>query len=69
MTQLEKASFVLNAHHDTPSEEVGGMLYINVTETLNVAVHDDTIAYLAEEFDEYWESQYEQFLTNQTNKT
>ena len=53
MTQLEKASFVLNAHHDTPSEELGGMLYINVTEGLSVAIHDDTIAYLAEEFDEY----------------
>jgi hypothetical protein len=53
MTQLEKASFVLNAHHDTPSEELGGRLYINVTETLSVAIHDDTIAYLSEEFDEY----------------
>ena len=53
MTQLEKASFVLNAHHDTPSEEVGGMLYINVTETLSVAIHDDEVAYLAEEFDKY----------------
>ena len=52
-TDLEKASFVLNAHHDTPSEELGGRLYINVTETLNVAIHDDTIAYLAEEYDEY----------------
>ena len=39
MTQLEKASFVLNAHHDTPSEEVGGMLYINVTETLLSLIH------------------------------
>ena len=55
MTQLEKASFVLNAHHDTPSEELGGMLYINVTETLSVVIHDDTIAYLSEEFDEYSE--------------
>ena len=43
MTQLEKASFVLNAHHDTPSEEIGGRLYVNVTETLNVSVGDDTI--------------------------
>ncbi len=60
MTQLEKASFVLNAHHDTPSEELGGRLYINVTETLSVAIHDDTIAYLAEEFDEYvYETMYE----------
>ena len=53
MTQLEKASFVLNAHHDTPSEELGGMLYINVTEGLSVAIHDDTIAFLAECYDEY----------------
>ena len=52
MTDLQKASFYLNAQHDTPSEEVGGRLYINVTETLNVAVHDDTIAYLAECYDE-----------------
>ena len=52
MTQLEKASFVLNAHHDTPSEEIGGRLYVNVTETLNVSVGDDTIAYLAECYDE-----------------
>ena len=53
MTQLEKASFYLNAQHDTPSEEVGGRLYINVTETLNVQVGDDTIAYLSEVYDEY----------------
>jgi L-2-hydroxyglutarate oxidase LhgO len=52
MTQLEKASFVLNAKHDTPSEELGGRLYINVTEKLSVALHDDTIAYLAECYDE-----------------
>ena len=51
MTQLEKASFVLNAHHDTPSEEVGGMLYINVTETLSVAIHDEEVEYLAEQYD------------------
>ena len=53
MTQLEKASFVLEVHHETPSEELGGKLYINVTEYLSVAIHDDTIAYLAEEYDEY----------------
>ena len=52
MTQLEKASFVLNAQYDTPSEEVGGRLYINVTETLNVSVGDETIEYLAECYDE-----------------
>ena len=60
MTQLEKASFVLNAHHDTPSEEIGGRLYVNVTETLNVSVGDDTIAYLVECYDEYvYETMYE----------
>ena len=53
MTNLEKASFVLNAHHDTPSEELGGRLYINVTETLSVAIHDDEVEYLAKQFDEY----------------
>ena len=52
-TDLEKASFVLNTHHDTPSEELGGRLYVNVTETLSVAIHDDTIAYLVECYDEY----------------
>ena len=51
MTQLEKASFVLNAYHDTPSEEIGGMLYINVTESLCVAIHDEEIHYLAEQYD------------------
>lgn len=52
MTKLEKASFVLNAQHDTPSEEVGGMLYINVTESLCVAIHDEEVEYLAEQYDE-----------------
>tara|TARA_R110000824_G_scaffold269868_1_gene458336 strand:- start:56 stop:223 length:168 start_codon:yes stop_codon:yes gene_type:complete len=52
MTQLEKASYVLNAQHDTPSEEVGGRLYINVSEYLNVAIHDEEIHYLAECYDE-----------------
>ncbi len=52
MTQLEKASYVLNAQHNTPSEEVGGRLYVNVAKTLNVQVGDDTIAYLAECYDE-----------------
>ena len=51
MTNLEKASFILNQHHDTPSEEVGGKLYINVSEYLNVAIHDDEIEYLAEQYD------------------
>ena len=52
MTNLEKASFVLNAHHDTPSEEIGGRLYINITDSFSVSVGDDTIAYLAECYDE-----------------
>jgi|TARA_R100000995_G_C3445002_1_gene105204 hypothetical protein len=51
MTQLEKASFVLNAHHNTPSEELGGKLYINVSEYLNVAIHDEEVEYLAEQYD------------------
>ena len=51
MTNLEKASFYLNAQHDTPSEEVGGRLYINVTESLCVAIHDEEVEYLAEQYD------------------
>ena len=51
MTNLEKASFVLNAHHDTPSEELDGKLYINVSEYLNVAIHDEEVEYLAEQYD------------------
>jgi hypothetical protein len=51
MTNLEKASFVLNAQHNTPSEEVGGRLYIRVSEYLNVAIHDEEIHYLAECYD------------------
>jgi len=51
MTNLEKASFVLNARHKTPSDEVDGMLYIKVSETFTVAIHDETIAYLAEQYD------------------
>ena len=52
-TDLEKASFVLNVKYDTPSEEVGGMLYIDVTERLSVAIDRAQIEDLAEEYDEY----------------
>ena len=65
MTQLEKASFVLNAHHDTPSEELGGRLYINVTETLSVAIHPEEIEYLAERYDEI---QWNTELLNKLNQ-
>ena len=51
MTKLEKASFVLEVHHETPSEELDGKLYINVSEYLNVAIHDDEVEYLAEQYD------------------
>ena len=51
MTQLEKAAFVLEVHHETPSEEVGSKLYINVTEYLSVAIHDEEVEYLAEQYD------------------
>ena len=51
MTQLEKASLMLERHHDTPSEEVNGKLYINVSEYLNVAIHDEEVEYLAEQYD------------------
>lgn len=51
MTNLEKASFVLNAQYQTPSEELGGMLYVNVTERLSVAIDRAQIEDLAEEYD------------------
>jgi hypothetical protein len=51
MTNLEKASFVLNARHKTPSEELDGKLYINVSEYLNVAIHDEEVEYLTEQYD------------------
>ena len=52
MTQLEKASFVLEVRYETPSEEVGGKLYIDVSEYLNVAIHDEEVKYLAEQYDD-----------------
>ena len=51
MTNLEKASFVLNEHYDTPSEEVAGRLYIDVSEYLNVAIHDEEVQCLAKQYD------------------
>ena len=51
MTQLEKAAFVLEVHHETPSEELDGKLYIDVTEYLNVAIHDEEVECLAEQYD------------------
>ena len=51
MTKLEKASFVLEVHHETPSEELDGKLHINVTEYLSVAIHDEEVEYLAEQYD------------------
>jgi|TARA_R100001086_G_scaffold121381_1_gene62481 hypothetical protein len=53
MTNLEKASFVLEINHETPSEELDGKLHINVTEYLSVAIHPEEIEYLAERYDEY----------------
>ena len=52
MTNLEKASFVLNAQYQTPSEELGGMLYVNVTELLSVAIDRAQIEDLAEQYDD-----------------
>ena len=52
MTQLEKASFVLEVRYETPSEEVGGKLYIDVSEYLTVAIHDEEVEYLARQFEE-----------------
>ena len=65
MTDLQKASFYLNAQHDTPSEEVGGRLYINVSEFLNVAIHDEEVEYLAERYDEI---QWDTELLNKLNQ-
>jgi hypothetical protein len=57
MTNLEKASFVLIQGYNTPSEEVGGMLYINVTaynlKKLSVAIHPEQIKDLVERYDNY----------------
>ena len=52
MTDLEKAAIVLEARYETPSEEIGGILYIDVTEYLTVAIHDDEVEYLARQFEE-----------------
>ncbi len=51
MTQLEKASFVLEVHHETPSVELDGKLYIDVYEHLSVAIHDEEVEYLAKQYD------------------
>ena len=51
MTKLEKAAFVLEVHHEMPSEELDGKLHINVTEYLSVAIHDEEVEYLAEQYD------------------
>ena len=51
LTQLEKAAFVLEVHHETPSEELDGKLHINVSEYLSVAIHDDEVEFLAEQYD------------------
>lgn len=51
MTNLEKASFVLEVHHGTASEELDGKLHINVSEHLNVAIHDEEVEFLAEQYD------------------
>tara|TARA_B100000424_G_scaffold260479_1_gene244371 strand:+ start:270 stop:437 length:168 start_codon:yes stop_codon:yes gene_type:complete len=52
MTQLEKAAFVLEVRYETPSEELDDKLYIDVTEYLNVAIHDEEVEYLAEQYDD-----------------
>ena len=65
MTNLEKASFVLETQHETPSEELNGRLYINVSEYLNVAIHDEEVLYLAERYDEI---QWDTELLNKLNQ-
>ena len=51
MTKLEKAAFVLETHYETPSEEIDGIIYIDVSECLTVAIHDEEVEYLAEQYD------------------
>jgi len=51
MTNLEKASFVLEVRYETPSEELDGKLYIDVSEYLSVAIHDEEVKNLAEQYD------------------
>jgi len=65
MTNLEKASFVLNAQHNTPSQEADGRLYIRVSEYLNVAIHDEEVEYLAERYNEI---QWDKELLNKLNQ-
>tara|TARA_Y100000114_G_scaffold78931_1_gene72673 strand:+ start:29 stop:268 length:240 start_codon:yes stop_codon:yes gene_type:complete len=52
MTKLEKAAFVLEARYETPSEEIGGKIHIDVSEYLSVAIHDEEVEYLAEQYNE-----------------
>ena len=52
MTKLEKAAFVLETRYETPSEEIGGIIYIDVSEHLTVAIHDEEVDYLAKQFEE-----------------
>ena len=51
-TDLEKASFMLQ-HDEIESEEVGGMLYVDLTEYTCVAIHPVCIEHLAERYNEY----------------
>ena len=50
MTNLEKADFMLTKD-DIYCEEVFGKLYVNLSESVSVAIHEDEIKYLAEQFD------------------
>tara|TARA_R110002012_G_C11475094_1_gene594381 strand:- start:649 stop:825 length:177 start_codon:yes stop_codon:yes gene_type:complete len=51
MTNLEKASFYLTMQ-DIYCEEVLGKLYVNLNEGVSVAIHEDEIEYLAEQYDQ-----------------
>tara|TARA_R100000231_G_scaffold138628_1_gene117432 strand:+ start:957 stop:1127 length:171 start_codon:yes stop_codon:yes gene_type:complete len=50
MTNLEKASFYLTKQ-DIYCEEIDGKLYVNLSETISVAIHPDEIEYLSEAYD------------------
>ena len=72
MTQLEKAQFVLDTQHNIPTSIIGkddaktnGMLYVNVTEDVSVAIHPEDIEHYAERYDEI---QWDTELLNKLNQ-
>ena len=50
-TDLEKASFVLTMD-DIYCEEVGDMLYVNISDSRSVAIHEEEIEHLVNEYEQ-----------------